>query len=179
MNTEGEEPPDDSDLPTCQVIDIPALIAETAGTAEAEPSPQASESKEFDLCDLLPQGGELGSPSEYRCFATYSDQPGVRTVQLNLSPSGESSGQCQGIVNSDYTIIMNELDLGECGYQVESGYLGTPRSSPGYEGWGIHFAMEGISVMVMTNVNYSANDTWIFTTAGLIENTIKEYLGLD
>jgi len=179
MNTEGEEPPDDSDLPTCQVIDIPALVAEAAGAGESEPSPQAAESKEFDLCDLLPQGGELGSPSEYMCFATYSDQPGVRTVQLGLSPSGESSGQCQGIVNSDYTIIMNELDLGECGYQVESGYLGTPRSSPGYEGWGIHFAMEGISVMVMTSVNYSANDTWIFTTAGQIENTIKEYLGLD
>lgn len=187
MNIEGEEPPDDSDLPTCQVIDIPALVAETVRAAEtesagadgAEPSPQAAELKEFDLCDLLPQGGELGSTSEYMCFATYSDQPGVRTVQLGLSPSGESSSQCQGIVNSDYAIIMNELDLGECGYQVESGYLGTPQSGPGYEGWGIHFAMEGINVKVMTNVNYSANDTWIFTTAGQIENTIKEYLGLD
>ena len=80
--------------------------------------------------------------------------------------------------NSDFTVVMNKLDLGFCGFQVEQGYMGTPRGAPGYEGWGILFGLEGFSVHVMTNDNYPANELWIHHTAEEVEETIKKFVDI-
>ena len=78
MVTEGEEPPDDSDLPTCQVIDIPALVAQALETAEsgsdAEPSPQAAATEEAAVTSQPETNAAETGDMEYK--GTYSSSSG-------------------------------------------------------------------------------------------------------
>ena len=80
MVIEGEEPPDDSDLPTCQVIDIPTLVAETikaaetAGAGEAEPAPQASTTDEAAKTAQPETIADITGDLEYK--GTYSSSSG-------------------------------------------------------------------------------------------------------
>lgn len=143
------------------------------GDDEKAPAPDP---KQLDPCDFMPPGGSIGSRSEYSCFATYSDKPAERTVQIGIFPVANIETLCQSLVTSDYTVVMNKNNLGDCGFQVEQGYMGTPRGAPGYEGWGIQFGLEGFSVSVMTYLNYPANETWIHLTAEEVEETIKIFL---
>jgi hypothetical protein len=170
-----------SACPKDQAEDEPQPIEEkqedTSEKQEEEEKAPAPESGILDPCDFMPQGGSIRTISEYSCFGAYSDKPGERTVQIGIFPAVNTDQLCQNIEFSDYTVVMNMLNLGDCGFQVEQGYLGTPRSSQSYEGWGIQFGLEGFSVMVMTNQNYPANETWIHLTAEELEETIKNYLG--
>ena len=78
MVIEGEEPPDDSDLPTCQVIDIPALVAQAMETAEsgseadgeAESSPQAAATEEAAVTSQPETNAAETGDMEFR--GTYS-----------------------------------------------------------------------------------------------------------
>ena len=82
MVIDGEEPPDDSDLPTCQVIDIPALVAETIRAAEtesagadgAEPSPQAAATEEAAVTSQPETNADVTGDMEYK--GTYSSSSG-------------------------------------------------------------------------------------------------------
>ena len=143
------------------------------GAEEKAPAPDP---KQLDPCDFMPSGGEVRTLNEYSCFGAYSDQPGERTVQIGITSPENMDRLCQSMENSDFTVVMNKLDLGFCGFQVEQGYMATPRGAPGYEGWGILFGLEGFSVHVMTNDNYPANELWIHQTAEEVEETIKKFL---
>jgi hypothetical protein len=80
MNIEGEESPDDSDLPTCQVIDIPTLVAETikaaetAGAGEAESTPQDSAADE--VVGTSQPGSTAAETGDLEYTGSYSSSSG-------------------------------------------------------------------------------------------------------
>jgi hypothetical protein len=106
-----------------------------------------------------------GDSPEEALIVKIGDESNTSLTWKGITSASNTSAVCQGMANSDCTVVMKEMNLGDCGFQVEQGYLGTPRGAPGYEGWGIQFGLEGFSVSVMTNQNYPAIETWIHLTA--------------
>lgn len=128
-------------------------------------------------CDLMPSGGALAENNTDRsCFASFSDQPGARTISINIMNRIEHQlNACQSMgSNSDYHTVTGELDLGVCGYQLDTNYQG--KKVGGYTGWSIFFVLDLFSVRVSTNQEYPANKEWVESTAQSIEAQIQSYI---
>lgn len=152
-------------------------IGEDSPLQPTQDSKQESEQKqpedqkgEIQICDLLPGDPDLNPRSEYDCIGNYAESGGVREVQITTSPGGKS---CTSLENNDYAIIIKELSIGDCGFQIEEGYLGTP-GLPGYEGWGIDYVLGDYRVTVKTRDPYPSEAAWIEYMAHEVELQIRE-----
>jgi len=125
MNIEGEEPPDDSDLPTCQVIDIPTLVAETiraaetADAGEAEPTPQAAATDEAAVTSQPETNTAETGDMEYK--GTYSSSSGGCT----------SGGEFEFHVFESGSVAVNYR-------QIEDSCSDSPELTFGYSITGTH-----------------------------------------
>lgn len=142
-----------------------------------EKQPTEKEVQPMGPCDLMPPGERSSRAEDNQCIHHYSDQPGERLIQIWQSPSGSLDHEkaCQSIVDSEFHIVMKEVDYGVCGYQVQPAVEGTP-GVLGYIGWSVIYIFDGYSIRVHTNDSYPANQTWIYAMAEEIEQNIHKTL---
>jgi hypothetical protein len=147
------------------------------GEEPQEKQPAEKERQPMGPCDFMPPGERSSKTEDTQCIQQYSDQPGERLIQIWQSPAGNLDHEkaCQSLKESEFHIIMKEVDYGVCGYQVQPAVEGTP-GILGYTGWSVWYYIDAYSVRVHTDDNYPASQAWIYAMAEDIEENILNYL---
>jgi len=96
IDTSGGDADDTSDIPTCQVIDIPTLVAEAIRAAESETEAEAETSPQATAADEVAPtsqpGMEFGETGYLGYLGTYSSSSGGCTSGGELEFRAYESG---------------------------------------------------------------------------------------
>jgi len=97
-------------------------------------------------------------------------------VTINLLEEGTNIKKlCSGVYDDKFTLIKNELTLGNCSYENLFHHWEYVDST-NYTGWGIKMILDRYWVEVYTFDTYPNNEYWIHSTTKKIEEKIRFYM---
>jgi hypothetical protein len=131
-----------------------------------------------DACAFMPSELTIKHRSSGLCTAEFSTDPyfAVEITLVEMDRYNRKPDLCALFLNNlqDQYLILNEMNLGDCGYTFKHSYSGKV-SVTRYDLWGIRFHLNRVIVMVQTTDDYAADHHWIRDTASEIEQNILQY----
>ena len=169
ITTDEPAPPSDSVATT----EEPAASSDSSTTTQE--SEASGEGSPVNPCDFMPPGIAITQESKEQCIGEYSLDPYVAVTIGVLEKSSDAQKLCKSFLEDEYSYIMEEMELGDCGFLILFNHLGEATPSD-YSGWGIEFLVDRVMVNVYTFDQYPNSEGWIRATASQIaQNILAQY----
>lgn len=140
-----------------------------------EDQPQVSEPDQpIRPCDFMPESIPITQNDETQCSGEYSQEPFMGVTINLLEKDTDTEKLCSGVNDDKFTLIKNELTLGDCSYENLFHHWEYVDAT-NYTGWGIKMILDRYWVEVYTFDIYPNNEYWIHSTTKQIEEKIGFY----
>jgi len=176
----AEAPADSAEAPPAPPESIPTTEEPApppeAVTTTVEPAPPSeSSSAPGDPCDFMPPGIPITQKDQGQCVGEYSVEPYIAVTIAVLDEGTNTQTVCKSLGKDGYSLIMEEVNLGECGFKLLFSHFGEVDASS-YDGWGTEFLLDRMMVNVYTFDVYPNSEGWIQATALDIEERILSHV---
>jgi hypothetical protein len=167
---------------------VQEITAEVVGTTEppATPaiiSPSQTSTKApdepVDPCVFMDPNALIVDKAGDYCNGEYSVEPYIGITISRIDDNVDMDSYCQAYYEDEYTQVLEEMNLGECGYiSLFNDFEPNPDLSF-HSGWEISFVFHQYRVTAYTRDQYASNRSALERMATSIEASIGDYYESD